>query len=74
VELCELLGRKQTKLLHERNDCVLNFIAALTSAIVAEKKKEDGRKRKNRKAAWLNAIVLFFISIGCPFYLKYQYN
>lgn len=74
MKLCELLARKQTKLLHERNDCVLNFIATLTSSIVAEKKKEEGRKKENGKATWINAIVLFYISIGCPFCLKYYYN
>lgn len=43
--------RKQTKLLHQRNDCVLNFIAALTLSVVErkKKKKEERRRKTERK-------------------------
>lgn len=44
--------RKQTKLLHQRNDCVLNFIAALTLSVVErkKKKKEERRKKMNKQS------------------------
>lgn len=74
MKFYELLVRKQTKLLHQRNDCVLNFIAALTLSVVERKKKEGRKKKENEQAIWINAVVLFYICTDCPFSLKYQYN